>query len=93
MVQFILWLKPNTKELRLNGKEYRLSVKWIKRITLLNNIRIMLTVGLLLLAYFAGMCEKNVALVISGIILGTQVIFLGLFYMFIPCEINKIIEK
>lgn len=86
MVQLILWLNPYRKEIKVQGKTYQLSEEWIKKNTLLNNIRIALMVCLLLLAYLTGMFEKNAGLVIWGIILGTQVIFLGLFYLFIPSE-------
>ncbi len=90
MIQLILWLNPYRKEITVKGQKYKLSEVWIKKTCLLNNIRILLTIGALLLAYVTGICEKEAGLVIWGIVLGVQVIFLGVFYLFIPNDIEKL---
>lgn len=92
MVQLILWLNPYRKEIKVKGRKYTLSKKYTKKLTLLNNIRTVFTVGLLVLVYFTDLYERNDGVVLWAIILGVQVIFLGLFYLIFPNEIEKMIQ-
>lgn len=91
MVQLVLWINPYRKEIKFKGKKYRLREEYEKKIVLLNNIRIAFTVVLLLLAYFAGVYENTSNLVFWEIIISVQLVSLGIFYIVLPNEIEKMI--
>ncbi len=90
MIPFILWFNPNRNEIKWKGKKYLLNSECKRKVTFLNYLRILITIGLIVLGYFAGIFEKSV-LGVFGIMFFVQLVFLGVFWIVLPKEIEKII--
>lgn len=91
MFRLKIWLNPYMKEINIKGKNYKIGDNYQKKITLLNNLRIIFTVGLLVLSYLFHLYSDNLSLDFLGIILSVQIAFLGIFYLFLPNDIEKML--
>lgn len=91
MIPLILWLNPYREEINYKGEKYRLSKEYFKKTSILSNMRICITIGMLLLAYFTNMYENISGHIFWEVILGIQLIFLVIFYIVLPKKIEEII--